>query len=59
MPPARSLVRARPPGNKHRDEVERTVNLLKTFRAVATRYDERAPSGPVVVAESRRLTAEG
>lgn len=27
---------------KRRNEVERTINALKTFRAVATRYDKRA-----------------
>ncbi len=27
---------------KRRNEVERTINVLKTFRAVATRYDKRA-----------------
>lgn len=27
---------------KRRNEVERTINSLKNFRAVATRYDKRA-----------------
>ncbi|RMI27959.1 IS5/IS1182 family transposase, partial [Streptomyces triticirhizae] len=27
---------------KRRNEVERTINALKNFRAVATRFDERA-----------------
>ncbi|AJT62548.1 hypothetical protein T261_0859 [Streptomyces lydicus] len=27
---------------KRRNEVERTINTLKNFRAVATRFDERA-----------------
>jgi transposase len=27
---------------KRRNEVERTINRLKNFRAIATRYDKRA-----------------
>lgn len=38
--------------DKRRNEVERTINRLKNFRAVATRYDKRAPifHGTVTVA---------
>ncbi|MFJ7593413.1 IS5 family transposase [Streptomyces sp. NPDC097617] len=40
---------------KRRNEVERTINRLKTFRAVATRYDKRAYifHGTVTVAAIR------
>ncbi|XXZ51989.1 IS5 family transposase [Streptomyces cavourensis] len=40
---------------KRRNEVERTINLLKSFRAVATRYDKRAYvfHGTVTVAAIR------
>ncbi|MFE3646203.1 IS5 family transposase [Streptomyces sp. NPDC059169] len=40
---------------KRRNEVERTINLLKNFRAVATRYDKRAYvfHGTVTVAAIR------
>lgn len=50
----------RPPGcnpdtYRRRNEVERTINRLKTFRAVATRYDKRACvfHGTVTVASLR------
>lgn len=41
---------------KRRNEVERTINRLKNFRAVATRYDKRAYifHGTVTVAAIRR-----
>lgn len=40
---------------KRRNEVERTINALKNFRAVATRYDKRAYvfHGTVTVAAIR------
>ncbi|MFJ8770534.1 IS5/IS1182 family transposase, partial [Streptomyces clavifer] len=40
---------------RRRNEVERTINRLKTFRAVATRYDKRAYvfHGTVAVASIR------
>ncbi len=40
---------------KRRNEVERTINKLKSFRAVATRYDKRAYTfhGTVPVAAIR------
>jgi transposase len=40
---------------KRRNEVERTINRLKNFRAVATRYDKRAYvfHGPVTIAATR------
>jgi transposase len=40
---------------KRRNEVERTINRLKHFRAVATRYDKRAYvfHGTVTVASIR------
>lgn len=40
---------------RRRNEVERTINRLKTFRAVATRYDKRAYvfHGTVTVASIR------
>lgn len=40
---------------KRRNEVERTINALKNFRAVATRYDKRAHvfHGTVTVAAIR------
>ncbi|MEV3993585.1 IS5 family transposase [Streptomyces sp. NPDC049837] len=40
---------------KCRDEVERTINALKSFRAVATRFDQRAYvfHGTVIVASIR------
>ena len=47
MPPACAKGRGgRPPGfdaerYKKRDTVERAINKLKQFRAVATRYDKR------------------
>jgi transposase len=39
----------------HRNEVERTINALKNFRAVATRFDKRAYifHGTVTVASIR------
>lgn len=44
-----------PQAYKRRNEVERTINRLKTFRAVATRYDKRAYvfHGTVTVAAIR------
>lgn len=57
---ARGSAGGRPPGFdraacKRRNEVERTINKLKTFRAVATRYDKRAYvfHGTVTVAAIR------
>ncbi|GAA3035858.1 hypothetical protein GCM10020229_71190 [Kitasatospora albolonga] len=43
---------------RRRNEVERTINRLKTFRAVATRYDKRAYvfHGTVTVASIRLWT---
>jgi transposase len=40
---------------KRRNEVERTINQLKSFRAVATRFDKRAYTfhGTVTVAAVR------
>jgi transposase len=40
---------------KRRNEVERTINQLKSFRAVATRFDKRAYTfhGTVTVATVR------
>lgn len=40
---------------RHRNEVERTINRLKIFRAVATSYDKRAyvSHGTVSVASIR------
>ncbi|MFB6663879.1 hypothetical protein ACFCWE_00775 [Streptomyces parvus] len=59
---SRRVYRAPTPGGvlekdkyKGRDEVELTINLLKGFRAVATRYDKRASvfHGTVTVAAIR------
>ncbi len=46
---------------KRRNEAERTINALKGFRAVATRYDKRAPvfQGTVSVAAIRLLLRGG
>lgn len=60
QPSASGRKRDRPTGFnkeicKRKNEVERTINALKNFRAVATKYDERACvfHGTVIVAAIR------